>query len=173
MKEINVANSTVEKRASCFCCKKFHNRSFCDTRTHESNQPKDSEIDKGKIVIKNANISISLTTKAGKKRVLLLCKEVALFDLNKSEHQAQALVLFDVGADAIFISEKLAYRLDLLKTEEEYKMFFFGNKISRIFQENRAPDTDNFESWTVFGIQDRSDTQDDEQALEQLKKPYD
>ncbi|EJW86622.1 hypothetical protein WUBG_02468 [Wuchereria bancrofti] len=60
-------NSTVEQRidrktANCFYCKKSHN-SACTTKTQKSKQPKDSGIDKGKVVIKNANISVNSNTK--------------------------------------------------------------------------------------------------------------
>lgn len=71
--------------------------------------------------------------KVEKKRVLLLCREINVFNPDKPEHQVQALVLFDVGADATFISQRLAHRLNLLETdEEEYKISSFGNRTPRV-----------------------------------------
>ncbi|VDN95758.1 unnamed protein product [Brugia pahangi] len=116
LKEINVCCNCFKsghnelnciKRASCFYCKKSHNSALCTTKTRDS----------GKIVAKNANISVNSTKKVEKKRVLLLCREINVFNLDKPKHQVQALVLFDVGADAIFISQRLAHRLNLLETD--------------------------------------------------------
>uniref|UniRef100_A0A1I7VP71 DUF1758 domain-containing protein n=1 Tax=Loa loa TaxID=7209 RepID=A0A1I7VP71_LOALO len=85
-------------------------------------------VNKGKIVVKNANISVNSTTKVEEKRVLLLCKE----NPDKPEQQVQALVLFDISADATFISQKLAHRLNLRETdEEEYTISSFGNRNPR------------------------------------------
>uniref|UniRef100_A0A1I7VXE5 DUF1758 domain-containing protein n=1 Tax=Loa loa TaxID=7209 RepID=A0A1I7VXE5_LOALO len=66
-------------------------------------------------------------------RVLLLCKEITVFNPDKPEQQVQALVLFDVGADATLISQKLAHRLNLRETdEEEYTISSLGNRNPRV-----------------------------------------
>ncbi|VDM13052.1 unnamed protein product [Wuchereria bancrofti] len=134
LKEINVCSNCFKighsefdrrKRARCFYCKKSHNSAFCTTKTHKSKQPKDSGIDKGKVVIKNANTSVNSNIKG--KRVLLLCKEATVFNPDKPEHQ------YFLTSDAIFISQKLAYRLNLLETdEEEYTISSFGNRIPKV-----------------------------------------
>ncbi|KAL3982368.1 hypothetical protein ACH3XW_46890 [Acanthocheilonema viteae] len=142
LKEIKVCSNCFKlghsefdckKRVSCFYCKKSHNSSLCTTRTNKSNQPKDSGIDKEKIVVKNANISLNSNKKIERKRVLLLCKEVTVFNPDKPEQQARALVLFDAGADTTFILQKLAHRLNLTETdEEECAISSFSNRNPRI-----------------------------------------
>ncbi|EJD73419.1 hypothetical protein LOAG_19158, partial [Loa loa] len=126
LKEIKVCPNCFKLGHSEFDCKKD---SLYTDKTNQFKQPKDSGVDKGKIVVRNANISVNSTTKVEKKRILFLCKEITVFNPDKPEQQVQVLVLFDVGADATFISQKLAHQLNLRETDEEYIISSFGTGI--------------------------------------------
>lgn len=94
----------------CFYRKKSHNRAFCDNRPQQFKQLDICPYQKGKS--KSDHEAAIINTISEKEReVLLLCKEIIVFNTENSECYEE--VLFDIGKKLSFVSRELVNRLEL------------------------------------------------------------
>lgn len=62
--------------------------------------------------------------------MLLLCREIEIFNLEDATHRTKAIVFFDVGSQRSYVTDRLAQKLQLRSQGKEMlSVAGFGNKI--------------------------------------------
>ncbi|VDM95137.1 unnamed protein product, partial [Onchocerca ochengi] len=116
----------IKKR--CFYCKAPHNSALCDDRNTASNSLVHSKVKDDHENPRNPHKkdcsasfynSIYTTRTNTKKETLLLCKEVEVFNPTQPQRRKKALVLFDIGSQLSFISQKLSHQLKLTESDKQ------------------------------------------------------
>uniref|UniRef100_A0A1I7VYG3 DUF1758 domain-containing protein n=1 Tax=Loa loa TaxID=7209 RepID=A0A1I7VYG3_LOALO len=114
---------TCKAKKRCFYCKASHNSALCEKRStptlnittlpkkHESIYPDKKESP----VLLYHSTGEPQTNKA--KNILLLCKEIGVFNPVHPQKQRRALALFDIGPQLSFISKKLSSQLQLAESD--------------------------------------------------------
>uniref|UniRef100_A0A1I7VZS6 DUF1758 domain-containing protein n=1 Tax=Loa loa TaxID=7209 RepID=A0A1I7VZS6_LOALO len=125
----------TRKAKKCFYCKASHNSALCEKRStptlnittlpkkHESIYPDKKESP----VLLYHSTGEPQTNKA--KNILLLCKEIGVFNPVHPQKQRRALALFDIGPQLSFISKKLSSQLQLAESDHRNMLVApFGTK---------------------------------------------
>ncbi|KAK6114160.1 hypothetical protein QQG55_54775 [Brugia pahangi] len=108
----HMAARCKNKKRNCFHCKGQHNSALCPNKFKEMpNKPEDPDS------TTTTNIIVEKEKKRDK-RILLLCKQINVFNPTNPNTQQRALALFDVGSQLSFVSKNLAKQLMLNETDE-------------------------------------------------------
>lgn len=119
----HMAARCKNKKRNCFHCKGQHNSALCPNKFKEMpNKPEDPDS------TTTTNIIVEKEKKRDK-RILLLCKQINVFNPTNPNTQQRALALFDVGSQLSFVSKNLAKQLMLNETDEgKLNIASFGKK---------------------------------------------
>uniref|UniRef100_A0A1I7VYM1 DUF1758 domain-containing protein n=1 Tax=Loa loa TaxID=7209 RepID=A0A1I7VYM1_LOALO len=117
---------TCKAKKRCFYCKASHNSALCEKRStptlNITTLPKKQES-----IYPDKKESEPQTNKA--KDILLLCKEIGVFNPVHPQKQRRALALFDIGSQLSFISKKLSSQLQLAESDHRNMLVApFGTK---------------------------------------------
>uniref|UniRef100_A0A1I7VAL5 Integrase_H2C2 domain-containing protein n=1 Tax=Loa loa TaxID=7209 RepID=A0A1I7VAL5_LOALO len=126
---------TCKAKKRCFYCKASHDSVLCEKRStptldittlpkkQESIYPDKKE---GPVLLYHST-GEPQTNKA--KNILLLCKEIGVFNPEHPQKQRRALALFDIGSQLSFISKKLSSQLQLAESDHRNMLVApFGTK---------------------------------------------
>ncbi|MCA4774573.1 DUF1759 domain-containing protein, partial [Wolbachia endosymbiont of Mansonella perstans] len=126
---------TCKAKKRCFYCKASHNSALCEKRStptlNITTLPKKQESiypdKKESPVLLYHSTGEPQTNKA--KDILLLCKEIGVFNPVHPQKQRRALALFDIGPQLSFISKKLSSQLQLAESDHRNMLVApFGTK---------------------------------------------
>uniref|UniRef100_A0A1I7W2M4 DUF1758 domain-containing protein n=1 Tax=Loa loa TaxID=7209 RepID=A0A1I7W2M4_LOALO len=123
---ISIQRRDMQSKKRCFYCKASHNSALCEKRStptlNITTLPKKQES-----IYPDKKESEPQTNKA--KDILLLCKEIGVFNPVHPQKQRRALALFDIGSQLSFISKKLSSQLQLAESDHRNMLVApFGTK---------------------------------------------
>uniref|UniRef100_A0A1I7W4R0 DUF1758 domain-containing protein n=1 Tax=Loa loa TaxID=7209 RepID=A0A1I7W4R0_LOALO len=112
------ARSPTSRKRPCIFCSRDHWDSDCDIYSTVKGRMKRLKTLKKQKGKSGTTVSLNRRASTNKaKDILLLCKEIRVFNPVHPQKQRTALALFDIGSQLSFISKKLSSQLQLAESD--------------------------------------------------------